>query len=69
MCWLYNLSGALFHLSNRWLLSIPYLFLFLVLQLAPDELNAQRCLVVSYIQESDFKNGLATINKYPPLSE
>ena len=45
-------------------------FVFLlVLQLAPNELNAQRCLVISYIQESDFKNGLATINKYPSLSE
>jgi len=51
----------LFHFSTM---------VFLVLQLAPNELNAQRCLVISYIQESDFKNGLATINKYPPsLSE
>ncbi|XP_046657297.1 signal recognition particle subunit SRP72-like [Daphnia pulicaria] len=40
-----------------------------ILQEAPDEVNAQNCLVVCYIQESDFKNGLSTINKNAALSD
>lgn len=43
--------------------------LLLVLDEAPNEVNAHKCLVVCYIQESDFKNGLAVINKNPSLSE
>lgn len=40
-----------------------------ILDEAPNEVNAHKCLVVCYIQESDFKNGLAVINKNPSLSE